>query len=82
MKFDKLVEQILEQQLQISPYQEGEEGRWANMVRSMHIDKQLEQYGLDDTAIRKFWAMVGKEGFKSPERIQQVFELILREKGQ
>ena len=80
MRFAELVNQILEQQLNISPYQEGEEGRWANMVRSMHIEKQLEQYGFNDADIRNFWSMVGKEGFKSPEKMQQVFDQMMKDK--
>lgn len=83
MRFDKLVQQILEQQLQILPYEEPNEfGSWTNMVRSMHIERQLEQYGFDDAMVRRFWSIVGKEGYKNPERIQQVFDQMVREKGQ
>jgi hypothetical protein len=93
MNFDKVVNQILEQQLQIlpmAPPQEGEtvsqasERMAKNMFAGAWIDRQLSQYGFTPQEADRFWQLTKINKDKGPyEQVyQQAFQQIMAEKQQ
>jgi hypothetical protein len=84
MKFESLVNQILEQQIQVLDKEERSEdivkdaGAMAkNMFSGMWIDKQLADNGFSNDDINMFWGLVNKKNMKE----QEAFEYIKSQKS-
>jgi len=84
MKFDNLVNQILEQQIQVLDKEERSDDvvkdaqvMAKNMFSGMWIEKQLADNGFSNDDINMFWDLVNKKNMKE----QEAFEYIKAQKS-